>query len=104
MVTKELGGNILLEKFELDDDEMIVAKKLIGKHAEKIKRLVDYDELKLEMKVHKKGKNNHFEIKGHLVYKGGHAMSDRQDTNPFVAMNEVLEKINKELEHKINKK
>ncbi len=103
MVTEELGGNILLEKFELDSDEMIVAKKLVGKYAEKIKHIVNYRELKLEMRVHKKVKNNHFEIRGQILFDGGKVTSEKQDTNPFVAIDTVLSKLHTEIEHKIRK-
>jgi ribosome-associated translation inhibitor RaiA len=104
MAIGELGSKIVLEKFDLDEEEMTTAKKLIEKHAEKIGRLVDYQELRLEMRIHKKEKNNHFEIKGQVIYDNGKVVSERQDTNPFVALREVLEKMQTELEHKIRKK
>ncbi len=104
MAIDELGSKILLERFELDDEEMTTAKKLIEKHAEKISRVTDYSELKLEMRIHKKEKNNHFEIRGQVVYGNGKVVSEKQDTNPFVAIKEVLEKMQTELEHKIRKK
>jgi hypothetical protein len=56
MAGEELESNILLDKFDLDEEEMDSAKKLVKKHAEKIKRLVDFTELKLEMRIHKKEK------------------------------------------------
>ena len=82
---------------------MIVAKKLVDKHAEKIRRVVDYQELKLEMRIHKKANNNHFEIRGQVIYDRGKVESERQDVNPFIAITEVLEKMRTELEHKIHK-
>jgi len=100
----ELDKKIMLEKFELEDDEMLIAKKLVIKHAEKIRRVIDYQELKLEMKVHKKIKNNHFEIRGQVTYKDGRVTSEKQDENPFLALTEVLKKMQTELEHKIRKK
>ncbi len=104
MAIGELGSKIVLEKFDLDEEEMATAKKLIEKHAEKISRLVTYQELRLEMRIHKKEKNNHFEIKGQVIYDNGKVVSERQDTNPFIALREVLEKMQTELEHKIRKK
>jgi ribosome-associated translation inhibitor RaiA len=103
METEQPEGKIVLEKFQLDEEETIVANKLISKHAEKIRRIVEYQELKLEMRIHKKVKNNHFEIRGQVVYNGGKVESERQDTNPFVAITEVLNKLQTELEHKIRK-
>ena len=104
MAIGELGSKIVLEKFDLDEEEMTAAKKLIEKHAEKISRLVDYQELKLEMRIHKKEKNDHFEIRGQIMYNTGKVVSEKQDTNPFVALRDVLEKMQTELEHKIRKK
>jgi len=104
MVIGELQGNILLEKFELDDEEMLVARNLVGKYAEKIKRVTEYQQIKLEMRVHQKGKNKHFEIKAHLDYSRGRAVSENQDTNPFVAIDAVMEKLLNEVNHAINKK
>lgn len=104
MVTEELGGNILLEKFDLDEQEIVVAKKIIGKYAEKIRHVAEYDQIKLEMKVHQKAKNKHYEIKGHVESKVGKAVSEKQDSNPFVAIDEVMAKMLKEMEHKAGKK
>jgi ribosome-associated translation inhibitor RaiA len=103
MGTNEQDNKILLEKFDLDDNEMIIAKKLINKYAEKIKRLVEYNQIKLEMKVHQKNKNKHFEIKGRVDFKKGKAMSEKQDPNPFVAIDGVMEKLVSEINHSIKK-
>ena len=103
MVTEELGGNIVLDKFRLDPEEMVVAKKMIGKYAEKIQHITDYNELKLEMKSHLKGQNKHFEMKCHVLFDGGKAISEAEGINPFVMIDEVLQKIIQELQHKIKK-
>jgi len=103
MANHELGGNIVLSNFELDEQEMIIAKKLIGNFANKIRNMVEYDELKVEMKTHLKGKNKHFEIKTDLYFKGNVASAESQNINPFVAINEIMKKILKETEHKIKK-
>ncbi len=103
MVNQELGGNIVLSNFDLDEQEIIIAKKLIGNYAEKIRNFGDYEELKIEMKTHLKGKNKHFEIKALLLYNGNRASAEANNTNPFVAISEILEKILKEIEHKIKK-
>jgi ribosome-associated translation inhibitor RaiA len=103
MVIAQPDTKIVLEKFQLDDEEMIAARKLVDKHAEKIARIVNYQEIKLEMRIHKKVKNNHFEIRGQVIYSGGKVESERQNVNPFIAIAEVLEKMQVELEHKIRK-
>jgi ribosome-associated translation inhibitor RaiA len=104
MVAIEQNNKLLFEKFDLDESEMIVAKKLANKYAEKIKRLTDYTQIKLEMRIHQKEKNRHFEIKGRVDYWKGHALSESQDTNPFVAIDTVMEKLLNEINHNVNKK
>lgn len=103
MADKELGGNIVLSNFELDGNEMVVVKKMVGTYAKKIKNFHDYEELKLEMKVIDKGKTKKFEIKGLLLYAGNRASSEAMGFNPFVLINEVLEKILNEVKHKVKK-
>ena len=95
---------ILLEKFELASDEMQKARDLIEKYGEKISRLVDYEQIALEMKVHKKGKNNHFQINGRIIFPGGRVASKEQNINPFVSISEVMEKMATEIEHKIRRR
>ena len=102
MVANEISSKIILEKFDcLDEDELVVAKKLIQKYVQKIEKITDYDKMKLEIKVHPKNNLRHFEVKGHLEYSRNRAMSEGQDSNPFVAIDTVLEKILKEIQHKI---
>jgi ribosome-associated translation inhibitor RaiA len=104
MVANEINSKIILEKFDcLDADELVIAKKLIQKYVQKIEKIVDYDKMKLEIKVHPKNNLRHFEIKGHLEYKENRAMSESQDSNPFVALDIVLENILKEIKHKTRK-
>ena len=87
---QELGGNIILENFDLDSSEMVIARKMTGKYGEKIRNFTDYTELRLEMKSHKKTKQKTFEIKGLLLFDGDRAVSESQGFNPFVLINEVL--------------
>lgn len=104
MVVDALDGRILLERFDcLDEQEIIVAKKLIQKYTEKIKKIVDYKKIKIELKVHPKNNSRQFEVKSHLEYDGGMVTSDGQNTNPFIAMDMVLENILKEIQHKTRK-
>jgi len=104
MVANEISNKIILEKFDcLDEDELVVAKKLIQKYVQKIEKITSYDKMKLETKVHPKNNLRHFEVKGHLEYGSNRAMSEAQDSNPFVALDAALENILKEIQHKIRK-
>lgn len=104
MVTSTTEGTIVLEKFELDEDEMSVIKKMIAKYANKIARYVEYEQIKLEMKVHQKAKSKYFEIRGHITYPGNRITSEQEDRNPYVAVDLTLGKMLKELQNKGNKK
>lgn len=104
MVASATKGNIVLENFELDKDEMLVARKIIDKCANKIERYVEYEELKLEMKVRQKDKNRHFIIKGRVIHPKGKVVSEQEDMNPFVAINETLTKMLVEIQHSIGDK
>lgn len=97
------GNNILLEKFELEEDEMKIAKDIVDKYAKKISMFTDYQQIKLEMKVHKKGMNRHFEIRGNINYPQGIAISEDQGSNPFEAITSVLSKMLEEIKHKLKK-
>lgn len=101
MVTSSSDKKVLLEKFELDEEELIVANKIIDKRVAKIQRYVDYEEIKLEMKVRQKGKNKQFQIIGRVIYPGGKVVSEKENINPFIAINEVLEKLEMEIKHKL---
>ena len=46
----------------------------------------------------------HFEVKGHLEYQNGRAISEDNGLNPFIAIKNVLENMLKEIQHKIRKK
>ena len=104
MASKEFGGNLIFENFDLDPDEISVAKRIVGKYAEKIRNFTAYDAIKLEMKSHLKAKNKHFEVKGHVLWNNGEALSEAEGTNPFVLISEVMEKILHEIEHRVGKK
>jgi ribosome-associated translation inhibitor RaiA len=99
----ELGGNIHLTRFDLNNQEMIVAKKIIGNHAKKIGNHVKYKELKMELRTHMKGKTKNFEVKAELFADEGVFSAQKQGFNVFVLISEVLDKITNEIEHKIRK-
>lgn len=103
MVAEEIGGNIVFEKFDLDSDELLVAKKVVGKYAEKIRNFVEYNEIKLEMRSHLKATNKHFELKGHVLFNGNKVLSEAEGRNPFVLIDEVMAKMLQEVEHIVKK-
>jgi ribosome-associated translation inhibitor RaiA len=104
----EIGSNkrkIVFEKFDcLDKDEILVARKIVEKYAQKIEKITEIEQIKLEIKAHSKVKINNFEVKGHIDYKQGSALSEQQNTNPFVAIDLVMEKMFQEIKHKIDRK
>jgi hypothetical protein len=102
MVTS-LPDNILLEKFDLEPEEIEEAKGIIAKYSEKILHLTKYKEIRLEMRTHKKTKNNQFEIKGRVLFNEGKAVSEFQDVNPFLAIHKVFDKLLVEIEHRVKK-
>jgi ribosome-associated translation inhibitor RaiA len=96
---------IVFEKFDcLDKEEVLVARKIVEKYAQKIEKITEIEQIKLELKAHSKVKVNNFEVKGHIDYKQGTAMSEQQDINPFVAIDIVMEKMFQEIKHKIDRK
>ena len=103
MAEQTLGGNITLVDFNLDNQEMIILKKIIGNYAKKIRNITDYSELKIVMKTHKKTKAIKYEIKAKLAAGTSEANAETEGYNPFVAINEALRKIEGEIGHKIRK-
>jgi len=103
MVDEELGGNIILSGFDLDNQEKIIVKKMSGKYVEKIRNLAEYDELKLVMKSHLENKTKKYEVKGLVIFGGNKAESEAQGFNVFVLIDEVMQKIINEIERKVKK-
>lgn len=101
MVSGTNSNNIVLEKFKIDEDEMVVVKKIINKYSAKIKRYIEYTELRLEMKIRKKTKNNHFDISCYLFNPGTKLMVANEDANLFVAVDGVMSKMLTAVQHKI---
>ncbi|MEI7718596.1 MAG: hypothetical protein WCI72_01915 [archaeon] len=105
MKTDSNNSKIVLERFDcLDKEEILVAKKIVEKYAQKIEKITEYNKIKLEIKAHSKVKVNNFEVNGHIEYKSGTVMSEKQDINPFVAIDLVMEKMFKEIQHKLERK
>jgi hypothetical protein len=96
----ELNGSIVLSNFKLDETELIVAKKIIGNFAEKIRNFQEYKEIKLEMKMHSKQGAKNYEMHAFVEFDGWKATSESRGINPFVLINEVMEKVLNETKHK----
>jgi ribosome-associated translation inhibitor RaiA len=103
MEEQELGGNIALVGFNLDKGEMIVIKKMIGKYAEKIRHFTEYEQLKLEMRIHQKQEKKELELKVLLNFDGKRANAEDRGENPFVLIDSAMKRILAEIEHKIKK-
>jgi ribosome-associated translation inhibitor RaiA len=105
MKTDSNNSKIVLEKFDcLDKEEILVARKIIEKYVQKMEKIAEIEKVKLEIKAHSKTKVNNFEVIGHADYRGGFVLSEKQDKNPFVAIDFVMEKMLKEMQHKIDRK
>ncbi len=102
-MSQNLGGNIVLEGFDLDSQEMVIVRKVVGNYAKRIKTLANYEELKIDMKSHSKGNSKLFEIKALLIFDGERANSESQGRNPFVLIDAVLKKILNETEKIVKK-
>ena len=100
---QELGGNIILDGFELDNQEMIIVKKIVGNYAKKIRNFSDYEELKLTMKSHLKAKNKHFELKVLAIFNGERAVAEGTGRNPFTIIDDAMKKILQEIESRTGK-
>jgi len=104
MADRELGGNIVLVDFSLEDQEMIIVKKIVGNYARKIKNFVEYQELKIELKSHQRNKGaKKYEMKASLIFDGERLNSEVSGLNLFVVLSEIMNKLLSEVEHKIKK-
>lgn len=100
METLKLGGNIELVGFrELDKSEMVVVKKIVGNYVRKLTELCNkFEQLSLTLKpVHKREKSESFEIHAKLLDNGKPFVSLTTDRNLYVAIDNALKKIVKEI-------
>ncbi len=97
-----LGGSIWLVGFnELDKAEMIIIKKIVGNYIKKLADKTPYDEVKIRLKMHEKGKSYLHEINADVYAKGFHINAKAENRNLYAALSDVLECLLKEVEHKI---
>src|SRR3989338_2380483 len=99
--TQNLGGNIQLTGFrKIDGSSMIVLKKIIGNHARRISEMAHkMENLHITLKpVHESEKSEKYEVHAKLLDNGKVYASESTDRNLFVAVDDVLKKVQSELE------
>ncbi|AJF62023.1 TPA: hypothetical protein HA239_00525 [Candidatus Woesearchaeota archaeon] len=91
----ELGGNIELVGFkEIETQELIVLKKIIGSYARKFSdNIKDYEKLSMHLKHIGPETSNKYEVKSMLLVKGKPINSEVTEINLFVAVAESLKKL-----------
>ncbi|MEK6917178.1 MAG: hypothetical protein AABW92_05540 [Nanoarchaeota archaeon] len=91
----ELGGNIELVGFnDIEIQELIVLKKIIGSYARKFSDNVkDYEKLTINLKQVGAKTSTKYEIQTKLMVKGKPINSDVTENNLFVAIAESLKKL-----------
>ena len=96
----ELGGNINLQGFRLDSQELVIAKKLIGKYAKRIRNYAEYSEIRIELKTRKKNVKREYEAKVLVDVNGQIFTSEGRELNLFSLIDGVLKKVLHEIKHK----
>ncbi len=96
MLMINLGEKIELDGFrEIESSELVILKKLIGNFANKFG---DFEELKLHLKdVHKTESSVKFEVSGKLKKDNKLYNAEAINYNLFFVINEVLDRLKKEI-------
>ena len=91
----ELGGNIELLGFkDIEIQELIVLKKIIGSYARKFSdNIKDYEKLTVHLKQVGAKTSSKYEVQTKLMIKGKPVNSDVTENNLFVAVAESLKKL-----------
>lgn len=98
----ELGGNITLVGFkELGHAEFLIVKKVVGNYARKFSEKTPFTNLRLTLKpIHKTTDEvTKFEIKANLEIDGTYYHADIVEHNLFVAIDDILKKLEAQLKH-----
>lgn len=83
----ELGGNIVLDGFDdLDRDNLVVLKKMVGNYAKNIYAKKEEGKLTVTLK----SKDNDFTIEASLKTNENEEKHEASDKNMFVALNNAL--------------
>ena len=96
----QLGGNIELAGFkDIDGASMVVLKKMVGTYARKISEITEkFETLHITMKtVHGREKSEKYEIHAKVIDNGKPIVSEVVDRNLFIAIDNSLKKIIKEI-------
>jgi len=96
----ELGGNITLSGFkDLEKDNMIVVKKLVGNYAKKISETKDkFENLTVYLKtIHETKGSKKFEIKTKAIFEGKPINSEMVERNLFLSLDTALKKLMAEI-------
>ena len=97
----KLGGNIELTGFrDIDSSSMIVLKKIIGNHARRLSELSQkMENLHITLKpIHEREKSEKYEVHAKLNNNGKIYVAESVDRNLFVAVDDVLKRISREME------
>ena len=97
----KLGGNIELSGFrDIDSSSMIVLKKIIGNHARRISELAKkMENLHIILKpIHQREKSEKYEVHAKVLDGGKVYASEAVDRNLFVAIDDVLKRVQREME------
>ena len=94
---------VKLSGFKLDDVEMSIIKKVIGRHIKKMRERMRFDELSLRLKKKQQGKIYLHEIKGNLRVGKRNFSSEITDYNLLKALSNVITKLRREVEHNLRK-
>jgi hypothetical protein len=95
-----LGGNIELSGFrEVDGSSMIVIKKIVGNYVKRIsEQKPDFEKLHLVAKeIHKTENSEKYELHAKAIIAGKTFTSEITEFNLFVAVDQVLKKLESEL-------
>jgi len=96
-----LGGSIQLTGFrDIDSSSMIVLKKIVGNHANRIAELTNkLETIHITLKpIHEREKSEKYELHAKVVDDGKVYASEVTDRNLFVAVDTVLKKLVNELD------
>lgn len=96
----ELGGNITLSGFnDFDSGSMVIVKKIVGNYGKKFADLCkEFQNLSVNLKkVHEREMSELYEIHAKVTDKGNLITSQVEDRNLFVALDNVLKKVENQI-------
>lgn len=94
-------GKIFLSNFDLEAAEKAIVNNIIKNYNRKITEKVDYDYIRLRLKMSPHGKAFLHQIKGNLKTDNKILTASAADYNLFSALADVLERLLNEAEHRM---